>query len=249
MKARSVIMYSAASLGLAGCSGIGSGSWQTKVEDDAMSGARVSTAIAKLAGETFDAEVTVTCSDEGKARYAILTFDKSGEPAALRPEQHEFWGTYFAYGLRQDDLPARSFKMTQPRYNNGIWFSSDRTAGSPVTSDLLTVRLFLASGVETYKIDQTDAGLRSVLAPCVDTPETIAAAEQEKLRLEQQERAQEESIRLQAEAETELDQPSEPNDADNMMTAPSTQETEEAPVRNAADAADENEDAGNTSSS
>lgn len=173
---------------LSACSNGGSESSQTddgvssgttsawKIEDkvDPMTDARVLTASREFEQSPFNIQVTVTCKVPGGVSYHFSTFDADEKGAELRQEVpfNGVLGGYQAgtpYMVRLDKEKGKTSYEMSSRYSNaldiqGSFLGQDPKAMAQASKAL--IKLYLQSGDVTLTLDQTDAGLRSVLDKC-----------------------------------------------------------------------------------
>jgi hypothetical protein len=110
-----------------------------------MSDVGLTSATKTLSGEQFDVEAVVTCNSKGGTSYSFTTFDKDGNPAALRSQ---FWMGVITVSvdLRREDEEPIGYFQRNPAFNNKIKFpanggSADLAEGrSPVIRHRSSIR-------------------------------------------------------------------------------------------------------------
>jgi hypothetical protein len=162
--------------------------WSIQTTSDPMTDAAVSEATAILKGNQFDAEVKVGCSSNGRIEYAILSLDKEGNPAEMRSETRLSGSRYapeIEFQMRADDNEAMSLATFNPEYNNQVKLLSNGyrvsymgksiadEAENMASANQVTLRLFLLTGEETYRLDQDDAAFRAMVEPSISQIRTM----------------------------------------------------------------------------
>jgi hypothetical protein len=165
----------------------GGGDWAISRSTDPMTDVSTAQAAIALAGQQYDAEVTVTCGNDGNIAYSAASFDKDRQPAEMRSRVVPFGslaGTWIDYQMRADDGAARALSTLNPAYNNQIVLKSavvgplnDDGSGGDEADEMaaaskVVLRLFMASGEETFEWPQNGRAFRSVVKPCLEQRHT-----------------------------------------------------------------------------
>ena len=153
--------------------------WNVSAQTDPMTGKTVQTAAMQIEGQTFNIEATVKCVDGRSLSYQFSTFDKSGQPAEMVVAENRYFGPVIPYEKRIGDAAPRREFTSNIRYNNQISFFSGKDYTEEGSADRLTFRFFLKQGEETFVVDQTDTGLRSVLDACAEPSSKALGARSE----------------------------------------------------------------------
>ena len=163
-----------------------------------MTDERSIVASAMVAGNIYDAAITIRCSSEGMPTYTLRTFDKSGEVAPMLQEavvtQYGMVPTV-RFQVRVDAKKAINLANDNPVQANQVHFSpgfhtDQATAREILGGERMLVKLGFQNGPEIFRIDQRADPVRTVLAPC----------------LSQQSQLVQEQLELRAEAEIEREE-------------------------------------------
>lgn len=157
--------------------------WTVQTKTDPMTDAKISTATTKLIGRAGDIELTVTCSTTGQITYHLASFDKAGEPVAVRSELNANFTPQVRYQVRIGEAAPVAFNYFDPKFSNVIeaeTFKSDVLEAMAANGRLdtnvddmakatrVTFAIPLAHSDEVLIADQTAASFGATVRPCVD---------------------------------------------------------------------------------
>jgi hypothetical protein len=157
--------------------------WTLSHTRDPMTDNIINSAVRTFTTPAALIEMTVTCSSDGVLTYRAASFDQDKQPLEMQFRTYN-GSPIIPYEYRIGGNDAQQAFEQKPRFNNVVNLTAEVPPGlSPdvksaiaanrngnialLRAPKVTLALHLTNSDASVVIDQTDAGLRSLIAPCL----------------------------------------------------------------------------------
>lgn len=159
--------------------------WALSHARDPMTDKVVNSAVRTFTTPAALIEMTITCSSDGVLTYRAASFDQDKEPLEMQFRTYN-GSPIIPYEYRIGGKDAQQAFEQRPRFNNVVNLTAEVPPGlSPdvksaiaanpngnialLRAPKVTLALHLSNSDASIVIDQTDAGLRGLITPCLNS--------------------------------------------------------------------------------